>query len=241
MPSAAAVATKPDYGLDSRITVRHMFSRGGWTLAFALVVYFINRAEYPGPAARLLAVLALIALAFFAAGWLLIQASKDTRFQIRDRILDGLKLTGEERVLDAGSGTGLMSIGAAKRLKSGRVTGLDITGEAEKAKENAKLEGAGDKVRIDSAETAKLVYPDNHYDAVISVLALRNLPDYDMCEELLREMLRVLKPGGRLAIFDARLGGDYGDTLRAAGAQNVEVSPVSWYGFLPARTVTATK
>ena len=239
--AATATTAKLDYGLDSPLTVRHMFSRAGWTLAFALVVYFINRAEYPGPAVELLVVGALIAAAFFAAGWLTMQASKVARFQIRDRILDSLELKGDERVLDIGSSTGLMTIGAAKRLKSGRVTGLDLSGEAEKAKENAKLEGAGDRVRIDSADTAKFVYPDNHYDVAVSVLALRYAGDSDTREELLREMLRVVKPGGRLAIFDASNASDCASSLRSLGAQNVELSPITRYGIRPARTVMARK
>jgi arsenite methyltransferase len=237
----AAVATSPDYGLDAPLTIRHMFSRGGWTLAFALVVFFINRAEYPGPAAQLLAALGLIALGFFAAGWLTMQASKIGRFQIRERILDALALKGEERVLDVGCGAGLMSIGLAKRLKSGRVTGLDQSEEADTAKENAKLEGVAEKLRIDTGVSAKLVYPDNHYDAVVSFLALRDLGEADVREQMVREMLRVLKPGGRLAIFDTSYVSDYAATLRTAGAQDVELSPVTWYGIQPARTLTARK
>jgi hypothetical protein len=49
-------------------------------------------------------------------------------------------------------------------------------------------------------------------------------------------MLRVLKPGGNLAIYDVLRTHEYAQTLRAAGAQNVELSPVSW-----ARTLTARK
>jgi len=238
---AAAAATKPDYGLDSPLTVRHMFSRGAWTLAFALVIFFINRAEYPGPAAELLIVLGLIAAGFFISGWLMTQASKVARYQVRDRILDALELKGEERVLDAGSASGIMSVGAAKRLKSGRVTGVDLTGEADAAKENAKLEGVAEKVRIDPIDAPKFVYPDNHYDAVVSVLALRNVGESDVREQLLREMIRVLKPGGRMMIFDVLYAGEYAELMRAAGMQNVELSPVSWYGVLPARTVSARK
>jgi precorrin-6B methylase 2 len=238
---AAAAITQPVYGPDSPLTVRHMFSRGGWTLAFALVVFLNNHTEYPGPTARIIAVLGLIVVGFFAAGWVTMQSGKVARFQIRDRILDSLALKGEERVLDVGCGSGLMSIGLAKRLKSGRVTGLDQSDEAELAKENAKLEGVADKLRIDTGVSAKLVYPDNHYDAVVSFLALRNLGDAGVCEQIVREMFRVLKSGGRLAIFDTSHVGDYAVILRSAGAQNVDLSPVIWYGIQAARTVMARK
>ncbi len=245
---ATAGAKSADFGLDFRsgrfgepLTARKMFGRGAWTLAFALVLFFINHAEYPGPAANLLIVLGLIALGFFAAGWLTMQAGKVGRFQIRDRILDGLALKGEERVLEVGCGSGLMAIGLAKRLKSGRVTGLDQTDEAEQAKENAKLEGVADKVRIDTGVSAKLVYPDNHYDVVVSALALRDLGDADVRDRMVQEMFRVLKPGGILTIFDTAGVSDYAGVLRSAGAQSVELSPIIWYGVQPARTVTARK
>lgn len=237
----AETATQVDYGLDSAITVRQMFSRCAWTLAFALVIFFINRAEYPGPATRILIVLGLIAACFAAAGLMMMRASRETRFTVRDRILDALDLKGEERVLDVGCGAGLMSIAAAKRLKSGRVTAVDFSGEADKAKENAKLDGVAEKIRVDSSDNPKLVYPDNHFDAAVSVLALRESGDSEVRDQLLREMVRVLKPGGRLAIFDTVYVSDYAETLRAAGAQSVELSPMSWYGVMPARTVTARK
>jgi SAM-dependent methyltransferase len=239
--AAASVATKPDYGLDTRITTRRMFSRGAWTIAFGLAMFLINRSDYPGPAANILIALGLIGLAFIAVGVVMVKSSRVAKLQARDRILDALALNGDERVLDVGTGTGLMLIGAAKRLKSGRVTGLDLSGEADIAKENAKLEGVADKVRIDVVETPKFVYPDNYYDVVISALALHDAGESDVREQLVREMFRVLKPAGRLAIYDVLRTGEYAATLRAAGAQSVELSPVTWPWCLPTRTLTARK
>jgi SAM-dependent methyltransferase len=239
--ASASAPTQPDYGLESRTTVRHMFSRGAWTIAFALAMFLINRTDYPGPATNILIVLGLIGLGFVAVGVIMVQSSRVARFEARDRILDALALTGEERVLDVGTGTGVMLIAVGKKLKSGRVTGLDLSGESDVAKENAKLEGVADKLRIDSLETPKFVYPDNHFDIVVSMLALHNAGESDVREQLIREMFRVLKPGGRLTIYDVLHTGDYAATLRAAGAQSVELSPVSWPWCLPTRTVTARK
>jgi SAM-dependent methyltransferase len=246
--AGASIAPKPDYGLDfsaghrgQPYSSRRMFSRGAWTIAFAVVMFFINRGEFPGPATHILIALGLIGLAFVAVGVIMVQSSRVARLEARDRILDALALTGEERVLDAGSGTGLMLIGVAKKLKSGRVTGVDLSGEADVAKENAKLEGVADKIRVDVCDTPKFVYPDNHYDVVVSMLALHNAGESDVREQLVREMIRVLKPGGRVAIYDVLRTSEYAQTLRAAGAQSVELSPVSWPWCLPTRTVTARK
>src|SRR5271170_7344228 len=133
--AAAALAPKPDYGLDfssghagQPLSSRRMFSRGAWTIAFALTLFLINRGDYPGPAAHILIALGLIGLAFLAGGVVMVQSSRVVRFEARERILDALALKGDERILDVGSGAGVMLIGAAKRLKSGRVTGLDISG-----------------------------------------------------------------------------------------------------------------
>ena len=245
---AAVVATAPDYGIDAPRIVRGMFSRAAWILVIALVIFFINRSEYPGPAARMCGVLALIGLGFLAVGAVMMWSSRVAKLRLRDQILDSLDLRGDERVLDVGCGRGLLAIGAAKRLKTGKVVGIDVWNpfdlsgnSADAARANAKLEGVPDKVRFETSDARKLVYPDNHYDVVTSSLALHNIPESEDRAQSVREMFRVLKPGGKLAIFDLFRTGEYIEVLSAAGAKDVTASKTMYLWCVPGRSLTARK
>jgi arsenite methyltransferase len=85
------------------------------------------------------------------------------------------------------------------------------------------------------------VYPDNHYDVVVSSLALHNIPEHPARSQAVREMLRVLKPGGKLAIFDLFRTGEYADVLRALGANDIELSKTRFLWCVPGRVLTARK
>ena len=103
-----------------------------------------------------------------------------------------------ERVVDVGSGGGFDSLIAAKMVgENGRVIGVDMTpAMLDKARNSA----AGMK-NVDFREGFGEALPaeDNWADAVISNGVLNLMPDKDAA---LREMARVLKPGGRLQIGD---------------------------------------
>jgi len=248
---AAATATatgSPDYGLDAPRIVHSMFSRAAWILAVAVVLYIVNHSEYPGPAARMCGVLALAGLFFLGIGSVMIWSSRVAKLRLRDELLDSLALRGDERLLDVGCGRGLLAIGAAKRLKNGKVIAIDIwnpfdlSGNSpEAARANVKLEGVVDKVRVENGDAQKLVYPDNHYDVVVSNLVLHNIPEPEGRAQAVREMVRVLKPGGKLAIFDLFRTSDYAEVLRAAGAKDIELSKTQFLWCVPGRSLSARK
>jgi arsenite methyltransferase len=248
---AEAVAQLPpsaDYGLDAPIVVKRMFSRGGWALAIGVALFFINHDEYPGPSARLLGVLGAIGLTFIAVGAFMVWSSRVGKLHVRDRLLDSLQLKGDEKILDVGCGRGLLLIAAAKRLKSGKVTGIDIWSQedqsansADATKQNAKIEGVSDKVRVENGDARKLVYPDNNYDVVVSSLAIHNIPDSQEREQAIREMWRVLKPGGRILIYDIFRTAEYAKILRASGAQDITESPMEFLWCVPSRSLTGRK
>ncbi|HVO96985.1 MAG TPA: class I SAM-dependent methyltransferase [Bryobacteraceae bacterium] len=243
-----AEATQPDYGLDAPLLVKRMFSRAGWTFAFGLAVFLMNKTEYPGPAATLLAVFAVLAAIFAGVGGYMTWSSRSAKLALRDELLDSLALNGDEKVLDAGCGLGLMTVGIAKRLKSGKATGVDswdaaaLSGNsAEAAKANAKQEGVADKTRFESGDVRKLVYPEKNFDVAVSALAIHNFHDDEDRMKAVIEMYRVLRPGGKLLILDILHVGDYAAELTKLGAKDVTVASHGFLWCLPTKSVMAVK
>jgi len=99
----------------------------------------------------------------------------------------------ERRVLDVGCGTGVVAITAA--LKGAKVSGLDLTPVlVERARKNAGI--AAVDVDFIEGDAEALPYPDNSFDIVLSQFGHMFAPRPSV---VVREMLRVLKPGGRIA------------------------------------------
>jgi SAM-dependent methyltransferase len=152
-----------------------------------------------------------------------------------NRILDRLRLRGDEKVLDMGCGRGAVLTAVARRLTMGRVTGIDIwstkdqSGNAKSVTlRNASLEGVGNRVRIDTGDMRALPYPDGAFDLVVSSLAIHNIRSNADRKRAIVEGYRVLKPGGRMVIADIRATAIYEDALRTLGASNVERRRLGW-------------
>jgi SAM-dependent methyltransferase len=152
-----------------------------------------------------------------------------------DRILDGLRLRGDERVLDMGCGRGAVLTAVARRLTTGRATGVDIwsthdqSGNASDVTvRNASLEGVGDRVDVETSDMRALPFPDATFDLVVSSLAIHNIRSNADRRQAVAEGFRVLKPGGRMVIADIRATRIYEDALRTLGALNVERRRLGW-------------
>lgn len=152
-----------------------------------------------------------------------------------NRILDRLRLRGDEEVLDMGCGRGAVLTAVARRLTTGRVTGIDIwstkdqSGNAKSVTlRNASLEGVGNRVRIDTGDMRALPYPDGAFDLVVSSLAIHNIRSNADRKRAIVEGYRVLKPGGRMVIADSRATAIYEDALRKLGASNVQRHRLGW-------------
>lgn len=99
------------------------------------------------------------------------------------------------RLLDVGCGTGDLTIRLARRVgPEGHVTGLDLTpAMLAVARRKVDAEGLGDRVTLVEGNALALPFPDGSFDGVTAGFSLRNMADLDGA---LREMFRVLRPGG---------------------------------------------
>lgn len=144
------------------------------------------------------------------------------KFMDRDWLLRHLSLQGHEKVLDVGCGHGLLLIGAAKRLDKGGLSyGLDLWSQDDQASnshaatmENARLEGVADRVRIQEGDMRSMPFEDDMFHCVVSSWAIHNIYDSAGRAKALDEILRVLKPGGTIAILDIDHGTEYANYLR---------------------------
>jgi demethylmenaquinone methyltransferase/2-methoxy-6-polyprenyl-1,4-benzoquinol methylase len=128
-----------------------------------------------------------------------LSAGLDRRW--RRQAIDALALTGRERVLDVCAGTADVSIGAATaRPAAKRVVGVDFAG-AMLAKGQEKLRAAtlDDAVQLVRGDAMRLPVATAAVDAVTIAFGIRNVQETGAA---LAELLRVLTPGGRLAILE---------------------------------------
>src|SRR5262245_14047738 len=107
---------------------------------------------------------------------------------------------GDAPILDLCTGTGDLAF-AYDRAAEGRVpiVGADFChAMLALAEEKAAQLGAADHIRFLEADAQRLPFADNHFQIVCVAFGLRNVTDTDRG---LAEMVRVLRPGGRLAIL----------------------------------------
>jgi SAM-dependent methyltransferase len=213
---------KPDYGIDAPGLVRNFLIIGvvllplGW---FVPQVQIGSVTFVLGPAAIITGFLLI------AEGILMILYSKRGKFRHRDQMLAMVDWKGNESVLDVGTGRGLLMIGAAKKLTTGKAVGIDIWSakdlsgnKIEGTLRNADLEGVRERIEVQNGDATAMQFPDASFDVILSSLCIHNIPTKRGRDKACSEIVRVLRPGGRAIISDFIHTRDYVKAFEAGGA-----------------------
>lgn len=147
--ATAGEPRRPDYGIDSPAMVAGVLVAGLVAGGLAIVLTALHAAAV---AAIIAAALGLYLVVYAAS---MVVYSRRGKLALRDRLLEAIPWRGDEAVLDVGCGRGLLLVGAARRLTSGRATGVDrwvrgaVSGnQPEAALANARAEGVLDRVEV---------------------------------------------------------------------------------------------
>ena len=126
-----------------------------------------------------------------------VRAELKSLARIRDTVLANARLAKGERVVDVGAGTGLLTVGALEQLgEDGTVYAVDPSvGSLEELRSQATRGG----VYYLIGEAAVLPLPDESVDAAVARSVLIYVDDL---EAAAAELARVLRPGGRLSVFE---------------------------------------
>jgi cyclopropane fatty-acyl-phospholipid synthase-like methyltransferase len=119
--------------------------------------------------------------------------------RLTSKVAGSLGLRPGEHLLDAGCGPGAPAVQIAEETGA-RVTGITVSNfEVGAGQQRARAHGLTDRVRFEYGDYTSLSFPDGSFDAVLAVETLQCAPDLD---RVLGELLRVLRPGGRIAVAD---------------------------------------
>lgn len=239
-------ATKPDYGWDAPYVTRNLLIGGVVCLAAAIFLpshlHFGKVDFLPKPMLYGTGALCLIEVLLF---WHYVKRGK---FLHRDFLLNLYTWTGNEQVLDVGCGRGLLLVGAAKRLTTGRATGIDIWstedmgGNSEAATlANLEREHVRERCSLVSEGAQQMSFADASFDVIVSNVCLHNMDEKATRQQAVAEIARVLRPGGAAMLSDYKLTEEYAEQLRGLGWQVERRWGSLTACFPPMRVVIARK
>jgi ubiquinone/menaquinone biosynthesis C-methylase UbiE len=130
------------------------------------------------------------------------------RWQARQTIMNAIAWRGDEMVLDVGCGNGFLLLEAAKHLTSGNAIGIDIWKDGagrqrtDILRRNAQIEGVTPRIELKNSDARAMPFEAEMFDVILSSLALHHMGSGADREQALHEMIRVLKPGGVILLYD---------------------------------------
>ncbi len=159
--------------------------------------------------------------------WFLTLGKED---RLRQSIANMIHYQPGEKVLDVGCGTGSLALVAKERVgKAGSVHGIDPA-PRQIARARAKAARRGLEVDFQLGVIEKLSFPDKTFDVAQTTFAIDHVPA-DLQRQGLKEIARVLKPGGRLFILNTGSVQDLAAFMKEAGFSQVETGETEYHGL----------
>jgi len=238
---------KPNYGIDAPKVVLGLFLAGILGLATGLASMAMG--SRPGRWTGWIAGPSLwMGGTFLLESAVMWWGSRIGKLRFRDKIIQAIPWRGDEQVLDVGCGHGLMLIGAAKRLRGGKAIGIDLWQKEDQAGNsraatlrNVESENVTEVVELRDGDARKLPFAGAAFDIVLSSWALHNIYDRSQRDQAVREIIRVLKPGGCATIIDIRHAREYAQIFRENRMVGVKLAGPNFLFVIPTLTLTATK
>jgi len=118
----------------------------------------------------------------------------------RRKAISQLKEDKPRQILDVATGTGDMAIIAYRLLRPEKITGIDISEQMLKlGRKKVEKEGLTAFIQLQAGDSETINFANNSFDAVMVAFGVRN---FENLENGLKEMFRVLKPGGKLVVLE---------------------------------------
>ncbi len=118
----------------------------------------------------------------------------------RRKAIDKLKAGNPKMILDVATGTADVAIEMTKRLSPDKIIGVDISTQMlEVGQQKIEKKSLDSIIELQEGDSENLPFEDNTFDAITVAFGVRN---YENLEKGMREMNRVLKPGGQLMVLE---------------------------------------
>jgi len=236
-----------DYGIDAPPIIRNLTISGIVLLVIGIAAF--RSTIEPRWLVRIIGYVGVIdGVLLLLQPPLMIWSSRVGKLRMRKVLIDSLNLKGNETVLDVGCGRGLLLNEAAKHLPNGKAIGVDIWQSEDQSGNdpdttlaNARAEGVAERVEIKTGDMREMPLPDGSVDVVVSSMVIHNVHEGDGRAKTIREIDRVLKPGGQIALIDFLATGQYLATLQSMGWKDVQRSGLNFGMIPPVRVVRGRK